>query len=91
MNEKKYIHTSVDDQVFTITMDRPRVNAIDLNLLSELDSAVDEFLNDPSHKAAIITSANHSIFSAGADIAMFSELAQTKNIKDYILYGQKFF
>ena len=89
MNERKNVLTSVDGQVFMIALDRPRVNAIDLQLLSELENAVDAFLNDPSLKAAIITSANHSIFSAGADIARFSELAETGNIKDYILYGQK--
>ena len=89
MNQRKNIITSVDDQVFIIALDRPRVNAIDLHMLAELDDAVDEFLNEPAYTAAIITSANHSIFSAGADIAGFSELAESRDIKEYILYGQK--
>ena len=64
--------TSLENQIFTITINRPdKLNAINNTVMSELSSAVDEVYNNPDIKSAIITGAGNKAFVAGADISEF--------------------
>ena len=57
------------DRVAVITLNRPEVlNALNLQLVRELDGALTEFEHDDGVGAIIITGAGERAFSAGADI-----------------------
>ena len=57
------------DRVAVITLNRPKVlNALNLQLVRELDDALTEFEHDDGVGAIIITGAGERAFSAGADI-----------------------
>ena len=64
------------DRVAVITLNRPEVlNALSLQLVQELDSALTELEQDDGIGAIVITGAGESAFSAGADIHENRELS----------------
>jgi enoyl-CoA hydratase len=68
--------TSIENNIFTITINRPdKMNALNKELITELDEAVDEIYNDLQIKSAIITGAGNKAFVAGADISEFVGLS----------------
>jgi enoyl-CoA hydratase len=68
--------TSIENDIFTITINRPdKMNALNKELITELDKAVDEIYNDVQIKSAIITGAGNKAFVAGADISEFVGLS----------------
>jgi crotonobetainyl-CoA hydratase len=54
--------------VMEVTLDRPKVNAIDLATSRALGEAFVEMQNDPNIRAGIVTAAGDRIFSAGWDL-----------------------
>lgn len=62
------VDLSVDDEgIATLTMQRPPVNSLNLELVQEIDKALDEAAKNKS-KGVILTSSSKSVFSAGLDI-----------------------
>ena len=69
------ILTNLDDGIFTITINRPeKLNALNSNVLTDLDKALDEIYTNPEIKTAIITGTGPKAFVAGADISEFNGL-----------------
>ncbi|MGE5258982.1 MAG: enoyl-CoA hydratase-related protein, partial [Hyphomicrobiales bacterium] len=72
----------VDQGIATITFNRPKaLNALNLTLLSELSTALDQIGAEETIRVLILTGAGEKAFVAGADIselATFSAL-QAKN------------
>lgn len=69
------ILTTVENQTCIITINRPeKLNALNKDVFSELDAAIDEVISNPTIKSAIITGAGPKAFVAGADITEFSDL-----------------
>jgi enoyl-CoA hydratase len=65
----------IDGGVATLTLNRPAVlNALNHDLLTMLEEALDAFTGDPQLRAVIITGAGERAFAAGADIAELAEL-----------------
>lgn len=65
--------TSLENNVLTITINRQeKLNALNREVFSDLDSALDEIEKNPGIKSVIITGAGPKAFIAGADIAEFS-------------------
>lgn len=63
---------SLENQIFTITINRPdKLNAINDLLMTELGAAINEVYTNPDIKSAIITGAGAKAFAAGADISEF--------------------
>jgi enoyl-CoA hydratase len=58
--------------VATLTLDRPKVNAMSPDLIRALQAAVDELTADPEVRAILIKGAGNR-FCAGADIEIMSE------------------
>ncbi len=74
MSEFATILTSVDDGVATITIDRPKaLNALNLQVLTDITDAATAFDADDSVRAIIITGAEKA-FAAGADIKEMADL-----------------
>ncbi len=76
---REAIKTDQVDRVAIITLNRPEVlNALNLQLVSELDEAITEMERDDGVGAIIITGAGERAFSAGADIHENRELTDER-------------
>ena len=62
------VHIERHGAVALLTLDRPKVNALNSALLAELDSVLDALSTDKTLRAAVVTGAGRA-FVAGADIA----------------------
>lgn len=68
----KTLLTSLEENIFTITINRPeKLNAINQTVMSELDAVMDEVYNSNEIRSVIITGAGTKSFVAGADIGEF--------------------
>ena len=68
--------TSLDNNIFTVTINRPdKLNAINAQVMTDLDSVLDEILSNDEIKSVIITGAGQKGFVAGADISEFNGLS----------------
>ena len=64
--------TSLENHIFTITINRPdKLNALNKEVLDELNLVLDEVEKNPEIKSVIITGAGPKSFVAGADISEF--------------------
>jgi enoyl-CoA hydratase len=62
--------TSLDNSIFTITINRPdKLNALNNVVFEELNKAMDEIESNPAIRSVIITGAGAKSFVAGADIS----------------------
>ena len=69
--------TNLDNGIFTIIINRPdKLNALNKDVFTDLDAAIDEVQNNTEIKTAIITGAGPKAFVAGADITEFGGLSK---------------
>jgi len=64
----EYLLVSQEDKVLTITLNRPKANALSLELMQELGQAVSEARDDAGVRVILITGGEGKFFAAGADI-----------------------
>ena len=65
--------TNLEDGIFTITINRPeKLNALNKEVMAELNMAIDEIAINSAIQSAIITGSGSKAFVAGADITEFS-------------------
>lgn len=75
------ILTSLENGIFTITINRPdKLNALNKDVFTDLDKAIDEVTANAGIKSAIITGAGPKAFVAGADITEFGGLNKEQAI-----------
>ena len=68
----KTLLAEIADGIAIITINRPdKMNALNRDVLDDLDAAMEEVYNNPEIKSAIITGAGTKAFVAGADIGEF--------------------
>jgi len=68
--------TALEDNIFTITINRPdKLNALNKLVLEELSKAIDEVYTENEIRSVIITGAGAKSFVAGADISEFVGLS----------------
>jgi enoyl-CoA hydratase len=68
--------TSLDNGIFLITINRPeKLNALNKDVIADLDKVMDEVYSNAEIKSAIITGAGPKSFVAGADISEFTSLS----------------
>ena len=71
-----FIKLEHEDSIATITIDRQdKLNALNAELLGELDAALTELVRDTTIACAILTGAGEKAFAAGADIAAMLEMS----------------
>ncbi|HRI24279.1 MAG TPA: enoyl-CoA hydratase-related protein [Ferruginibacter sp.] len=69
------ILTNLENGILTITINRPdKLNALNKDVFTDLDQAIEEVSGNPEIKSAIITGAGTKAFVAGADITEFGGL-----------------
>ncbi|HTT34991.1 MAG TPA: enoyl-CoA hydratase-related protein [Thermoplasmata archaeon] len=66
----KHLRTQIADGVGTIEIAKPKANTYDLEMMRELDEAIEELRFSDEAKVIVLTSAVPGFFSAGADIEM---------------------
>jgi len=72
----KTLLTSLENGILIITINRPdKLNALNHDVISDLDKVIDEVYNNSEIKSAIITGAGQKAFVAGADISEFTSLS----------------
>lgn len=76
---KNYMYTTVvtelSEGIYTITINRPdKLNALNRDVFTDIDNAIEEIENNPGIRSAIITGAGTKAFVAGADITEFAGL-----------------
>jgi enoyl-CoA hydratase len=65
--------TEISEGILIITINRPdKLNALNTQVFTDIENAVDEIQTNPAIKSAIITGAGSKAFVAGADIAEFA-------------------
>ena len=62
------VTTRRDGAILEVTLDRPKVNAIDLKTSREMGLTFQEFRDDPKLRVVIVKSAGEKFFSAGWDL-----------------------
>jgi enoyl-CoA hydratase len=66
---------SLENSIYTITINRPdKLNALNRDVFTDLNTALDEIENNSAVKSVIITGAGPKAFVAGADITEFGGL-----------------
>ncbi len=80
-----------ENNICTITINRPdKLNALNKTVIEELGAAIDEVINNPAIRSAVITGSGAKAFVAGADISEFSSLdvsggqAMAQNAQDIV-------
>lgn len=69
--------THLENGIFTITINRPdKLNALNKDVFTDLNTALDEVENNQEIKSVIITGSGPKAFVAGADIAEFGGLSK---------------
>lgn len=64
-----------NEQIAVVTLDRPPLNAIDAELVTELAAATAELAADDVTRAVVLRSAVEGVFMAGADLVEFERIA----------------
>ena len=78
--------TSTDKNILTVTINRPdKLNAINRQVMNDLDQVIQEIQSNKEIRAAIITGSGAKAFVAGADISEFQGL----NKKDGMAMAKK--
>lgn len=68
----KTLLTSLEQGIFTITLNRPdKMNALNRDVMSDLNAVLNEIEGNAQVKAVILTGAGQKAFVAGADISEF--------------------
>ncbi|HEX2608838.1 MAG TPA: enoyl-CoA hydratase-related protein [Flavisolibacter sp.] len=87
----KTLLTEEDNHILIITINRPdKLNAINKDVMAELDQVMDQLAQTDSIRAAIITGAGQKGFVAGADISEFMGLSGSEGM-DLARAGQNVF
>lgn len=85
------LHTSLENGIITITINRPdKLNALNQQVMSDINSVMEEVYKDPAIKSAIITGSGSKAFVAGADISEFTG-ASVEAGKALAIKGQSIF
>jgi crotonobetainyl-CoA hydratase len=72
MSEPQYVETRRHGRTLTITLRKPKVNAIDYVLSRQVHAALRELQDDPDLIVGVLTAEGDRIFSAGMDLKAFA-------------------
>lgn len=78
-----YLSLIEEDGVGIVSLNRPPMNALNLQFYEELNLVFDEIMKDKIIKVAVITSALKDMFVAGADTKMIKKIIEGEEIEGY--------
>lgn len=74
MTSYQTLLTFIENNTLTVTINRPeKLNAINNQVMEDLDAVMDIIYNDPEIRSALITGSGSKAFVAGADISEFMQ------------------
>src|SRR5215217_4396231 len=77
----KTLLTSLEHGIFIVIINRPdKMNALNRDVMNDLDKVTDEIEKNSEIKAVIITGSGQKAFVAGADISEFLGLSSAEGI-----------
>lgn len=82
------VKTKKEENHLLVTLDNPPVNAMNLQMLQELQSAIKEGNDDPEVFGIVITGAGNNAFCAGADLKSMQNLRPADAL-NFVAAGQK--
>lgn len=89
--ETTFILCEENDNVLVIKLNRPdKLNALNIQMLKELNQVLSDYENNPKIKAIIVTGTGEKAFAAGADIKEISTLSIIE-AKKFSEFGQSVF
>ncbi|MDE2753293.1 MAG: enoyl-CoA hydratase-related protein [Gemmatimonadota bacterium] len=75
MSENRYVRTRIDDAIATVIIDRQsKLNALNPQVVAEIDGAFAALRDEGSVRAVILTGAGDKAFVAGADIGVLARM-----------------
>ncbi|MHB1128127.1 MAG: enoyl-CoA hydratase-related protein [Bacillota bacterium] len=77
---QRFVTYKIEDRIAVITINKPPVNALNAQVITELDETMDALENNPAVGVVIITGASEKAFVAGADITQFPGLREDTGI-----------
>jgi enoyl-CoA hydratase len=78
--------------VCSLTLSNPRkANALDFNMLSQLDEAIDRVQSDADIRVLVLRGTPGGTFSSGADVADWAPLSPEEFGRDWLTYGNRIF
>lgn len=87
----KTLLTTLEDGIFTVTINRPdKLNAINKEVMADLDHVFSEVEDNEAIKGVILTGSGKKAFVAGADISEFNGLTHGEGM-DLARHGQDIF
>jgi enoyl-CoA hydratase len=82
MSADPYVRVEIDDRIATITVDRPeKLNALNPQVIQELDQAFDSVRSDDGVGGVILTGSGEKAFVAGADIGVLAEMDSLSGVQ----------
>src|SRR5690606_36890301 len=82
---------NLENGILVITINRAdKLNALNIDTIREIKTAIQQVYDDPAVKGAIFTGAGEKAFVAGADISEISELSNV-NARGFAERGQEVF
>jgi enoyl-CoA hydratase len=86
-SNKNLILIGKEADIALLTLNRPNfLNALNEEILKELDTAIDGLISDPSIRAAVITGAKRRAFCAGVDTQIVTSFDANK-IMEFVEFG----
>jgi len=88
---QKHTRTKVVNDVAVITLDSPnvKVNSLNKEVITELQSALNNARDNPTVRAAVLISGKPGCFIAGADITMLEACTNEQEVRDISQSGQQ--
>jgi enoyl-CoA hydratase len=71
----EFLKVATEDGIARVTIDRPKANALNDQVVSELGRCLGELRDAPSVRAVLVTGAGEKFFVAGADIGGLAQFA----------------
>ena len=82
MEKFKTLHTDLEEDILTITLNKPeKANPLTTQTINELRTIIQTVYDDSNIKSAIITGAGEESFSVGADLHELQELHEINGRK----------
>jgi 2-(1,2-epoxy-1,2-dihydrophenyl)acetyl-CoA isomerase len=78
------LNSTLQDQILTLTIDRPRANAFNLALIGELQEAFKQAARETRARVIVLTGAG-AVFGAGQDIEEIRAGAETLSFRQHLL------
>jgi enoyl-CoA hydratase/carnithine racemase len=91
MADLQNVKYAVEDRIAIITLDHPPVNALNSQMVKDLDAALDRALEDDAVKVIIITGAGRTAFVAGADIGEIDQIQDADHAEELLRAGHAVF